>query len=163
MGFHFGDAVEYGTLEIELHHHTQSLCEAGVHANGEIQSGDGRREAPVRPRRQARGLGVVVMEEAAIALFSALPEHFVLFGGATLVLFHESPRLSKDLDVLVRVDSLPTAAELEEALQLRLQEVAGLPSMVLAGIPGKASTQTGFGALTYTTSPATGLLRWVGW
>jgi hypothetical protein len=34
----------------------------------------------------------------------------------------------------------------------------GLPSMVLAGIPGKSSTQTGFGALTYTTSPPTGLL-----
>ncbi len=34
----------------------------------------------------------------------------------------------------------------------------GLPSMVLAGIPGKHSTQTGFGALTYTTSPPTGLL-----
>jgi Carboxypeptidase regulatory-like domain len=34
----------------------------------------------------------------------------------------------------------------------------GLPSMVLAGIPGKPSTQTGFGALTYTTSPPTGLL-----
>src|ERR1700719_912938 len=34
----------------------------------------------------------------------------------------------------------------------------GLPSMVLAGIPGKPSTQTGFGALTYTTSPPTELL-----
>ncbi len=34
----------------------------------------------------------------------------------------------------------------------------GVPSMVLAGIPGKPSTQTGFGALTYTTSPPTGLL-----
>ena len=34
----------------------------------------------------------------------------------------------------------------------------GLPSMVLAGIPGKPSTQTGFGAFTYTTSPPTGLL-----
>jgi Carboxypeptidase regulatory-like domain len=34
----------------------------------------------------------------------------------------------------------------------------GLPRMVLAGIPGKPSTQTGFGALTYTTSPPTGLL-----
>ncbi len=33
-----------------------------------------------------------------------------------------------------------------------------LPSMVLAGIPGKPSTQTGFGALSYTTSPPTGLL-----
>jgi hypothetical protein len=34
----------------------------------------------------------------------------------------------------------------------------GLPSMVLAGIPGDPSTQTGFGALTYTTAPPTGLL-----
>ncbi len=34
----------------------------------------------------------------------------------------------------------------------------GLPSMVLAGVPGNSSTQTGFGALTYTTSPPTGLL-----
>src|SRR5271165_5344246 len=34
----------------------------------------------------------------------------------------------------------------------------GLPSIALAGIPGKASTQTGFGAVTYATSPPTGLL-----
>jgi hypothetical protein len=34
----------------------------------------------------------------------------------------------------------------------------GLPSLVLAGVPGNRSTQTGFGALTYTTSPPTGLL-----
>jgi len=34
----------------------------------------------------------------------------------------------------------------------------GLPSMTLAGVPGKPSTQTGFGALSYTTSPPTGLL-----
>jgi hypothetical protein len=34
----------------------------------------------------------------------------------------------------------------------------GLPSLVLAGVPGNPSTQTGFGALTYTTSPPTGLL-----
>jgi hypothetical protein len=33
-----------------------------------------------------------------------------------------------------------------------------LPSMVLAGIPGKPATQTGFGALTSATSPPTGLL-----
>ncbi len=34
----------------------------------------------------------------------------------------------------------------------------GLPSVVQAGIPGELSTQSGFGALTYTTSPPTGLL-----
>jgi hypothetical protein len=33
-----------------------------------------------------------------------------------------------------------------------------LPSMIFAGIPGKPSTQTGFGAITYATSPPTGLL-----
>jgi Carboxypeptidase regulatory-like domain len=33
-----------------------------------------------------------------------------------------------------------------------------LPSMALAGIPGKPSTQAGFGAITYATSPPTGLL-----
>jgi Carboxypeptidase regulatory-like domain len=33
-----------------------------------------------------------------------------------------------------------------------------LPSVVIAGIPGVPSTQTGFGALTSTTSPPTGLL-----
>jgi Carboxypeptidase regulatory-like domain len=34
----------------------------------------------------------------------------------------------------------------------------GLPSMVEAGAPRDPSTQTGFGALTYTTSPPTGML-----
>jgi hypothetical protein len=34
----------------------------------------------------------------------------------------------------------------------------GLPVLASAGVPGKLSTQTGFGALTYTTSPPTGLL-----
>jgi hypothetical protein len=34
----------------------------------------------------------------------------------------------------------------------------GLPSDVIAGIPGNKGTQTGFGALTYTTAPPTGLL-----
>ena len=34
----------------------------------------------------------------------------------------------------------------------------GLPVLGYAGIPGKPSTQTGFGGLNYTTSPPTGLL-----
>jgi len=34
----------------------------------------------------------------------------------------------------------------------------GLPVLADAGIPGKPSTQTGFGALSYTTAPPTGLL-----
>ncbi len=34
----------------------------------------------------------------------------------------------------------------------------GLPGLVYAGIPGHPATQTGFGALSYPTSPPTGLL-----
>lgn len=69
---------------------------------------------------------LVLMEESAVALFSALPERFILFGGATLVLFHTSPRLSRDLDLLARTDKLPTAEELRNALEERVQEVAGI-------------------------------------
>ena len=34
----------------------------------------------------------------------------------------------------------------------------GLPVLVAAGIPGDRSTQTGFGTLSYSTAPPTGLL-----
>ena len=56
---------------------------------------------------------------------------------------------------------------LSERLKLRVDGQAfnlfnhpnfGLPVLGYAGVPGKVSTQTGFGALTYTTSPPTGLL-----
>jgi hypothetical protein len=56
---------------------------------------------------------------------------------------------------------------LSERVKLRLEAQVfnvfnhpnfGLPSNVLAGIPGKPFTQTGFGALAYSTSPPTGLL-----
>jgi hypothetical protein len=56
---------------------------------------------------------------------------------------------------------------LREHVRLRLEAQAfnlfnhpnfALPSLVYAGIPGKPSTQTGFGALTYSAAPPTGLL-----
>ncbi len=56
---------------------------------------------------------------------------------------------------------------LSERVKLRLEAQAfnifnhpnfALPSMVYAGIPGNRSTETRFGALTYTTAPPTGLL-----
>jgi hypothetical protein len=56
---------------------------------------------------------------------------------------------------------------LREHLKLRLEAQAfnvfnhpnfALPTVVYAGIPGRLSTQTGFGGLTYSTSPPTGLL-----
>src|SRR6185437_6800090 len=40
VGFDLWDAVERGSLEIELHHHTQGLRESGVHPDGKIESTD---------------------------------------------------------------------------------------------------------------------------
>ena len=66
------------------------------------------------------------------------------------------------------ISTSPSGSPLTERVKLRFDAQFfnvfnhpnfGLPSMVLAGIPGKPSTQTGFGALTYTTSPPTGLAR----
>ena len=41
-------------------------------------------------------------------------------------MFHASPRLSRDLDLLARTDALPTAEELRNALEEKVQEVAGI-------------------------------------
>jgi hypothetical protein len=41
-----------------------------------------------------------MMRAAAGVLFRDFPDSFLLFGGATLVLFHQSPRHSADLDLL---------------------------------------------------------------
>ena len=43
---------------------------------------------------------IAFMRLAAGVLFRAFPESFLLFGGATLLLFHDSPRHSGDLDLL---------------------------------------------------------------
>jgi Nucleotidyl transferase AbiEii toxin, Type IV TA system len=50
---------------------------------------------------------LVLIEESAAALFNSFPDHFILFGGVTLVLFHDSPRLSRDLDLLASPGQLP--------------------------------------------------------
>lgn len=74
------------------------------------------------PRAEAELL--VLIEETAAALFSAFPKRFVLFGGATLVLFYNSPRLSRDLDLLANPEDLPKAEQVEEVVQRSTQPVA---------------------------------------
>ena len=49
----------------------------------------------------------VLMEAAAFAIFRNFPDAFVLFGGATLILYHDSVRHSADLDLLSRGSQLP--------------------------------------------------------
>ncbi len=79
---------------------------------------------------QGRGFGkeqaqtIVLMRAAAIALFRDFPEHFVLFGGATLVLFHNSVRHSADLDLLATKMERPPTEAILDSLKQGLQDVS---------------------------------------
>jgi hypothetical protein len=66
---------------------------------------------------------LVLIEETAVALFTSFPDHFILFGGATLVLFYESPRLSRDLDLLPS-GPLPKAEDVQAIVRSRIQPLA---------------------------------------
>jgi len=67
---------------------------------------------------------LVLIEEAASGLFSAFPDRFILFGGATLVLFYDSPRLSRDLDLLAKTDELPPAVDVQKVVESSIQPLA---------------------------------------
>jgi len=67
---------------------------------------------------------LVLIEEAASGLFSAFPDRFILFGGAALVLFYDSPRLSRDLDLLAKADGLPAAVEVQRVVESSIQPLA---------------------------------------
>jgi Nucleotidyl transferase AbiEii toxin, Type IV TA system len=67
---------------------------------------------------------LVLIEEAASGLFSAFPDRFILFGGATLVLFYDSPRLSRDLDLLAKTDEFPGVAEVQKVVESSIQPMA---------------------------------------
>ena len=67
---------------------------------------------------------IALMRLAAGVLFQAFPDLFVLFGGATLLLFQHSTRSSDDLDLLMRTHNVPPRAEIEEALRIGLAPAA---------------------------------------
>jgi hypothetical protein len=67
---------------------------------------------------------IVLMRVASGVLFRDFPESFLLYGGATLLLFHDSVRHSADLDLLGRADELPTAQDLRDSLASGLASVA---------------------------------------
>jgi hypothetical protein len=52
---------------------------------------------------------LVLIEETLHSLFTSFPDTFVLFGGATLVLFYGSQRHSGDIDLLPNCDDTPNA------------------------------------------------------
>src|SRR5581483_8866978 len=66
----------------------------------------------------------VLLEVALQSLSAAFPDTFVCFGGATLVLFFGSSRVSADLDLLVSGDRIPSAQEVIAAASAPLSEAA---------------------------------------
>jgi len=67
---------------------------------------------------------LVLIEESAAAIFTSFQDHFILVGGATLVLFYESPRLSRDLDLLASPGPLPETEEVQAVVRSRIQPLA---------------------------------------
>ncbi len=74
--------------------------------------------------QQAEAEILVLLEESAAALFRSFPDHFILFGGAALVLFYDSPRLSRDLDLLASSSERPKPAEIQAAVRSGIQPIA---------------------------------------
>jgi len=67
---------------------------------------------------------LVLIEETASGLFTTFPDRFIIFGGATLVLFYDSPRLSRDLDLLARAEELPPVEEVQKVIESSVQPFA---------------------------------------
>jgi|SRR5208283_4201997 len=67
---------------------------------------------------------LILVEEAGIAICSVFPDQFVLIGGAALLLFYQSPRFSRDLDLLASATVLPPFEELASAVRKHIQPIA---------------------------------------
>lgn len=67
---------------------------------------------------------ITLMRIAAGVLFLDFPDSFLLVGGATLLLFHDSVRHSSDLDLLSSADEQPTAAAIQDSLSNGLASAA---------------------------------------
>jgi hypothetical protein len=65
-----------------------------------------------------------LMENAAFTIFRDFPDAFVLFGGATLVLYHDSVRHSADLDLLTMASELPSRIQIISSLERDVKPIA---------------------------------------
>ena len=72
----------------------------------------------------------VLIESAAFSIFKDFPDAFVLFGGATLVLYHDSVRHSADLDLLSRGIETPSR---QEIVASRERELTPLSAIIETG------------------------------
>ena len=66
----------------------------------------------------------VLLELALQSVSGAFPDTFVCFGGATLVLFFGSSRVSADLDLLVNGEHVPVAQDVIAAVSAPLQDAS---------------------------------------
>jgi hypothetical protein len=66
---------------------------------------------------------LVLIEESGVAIFTAFPGQFVLFGGAALLLFYDSPRFSRDLDLLASATALPPFEEIVSVVRNAIQPI----------------------------------------
>jgi Nucleotidyl transferase AbiEii toxin, Type IV TA system len=69
---------------------------------------------------------VILIREAAIILFQAFPDLFLMQGGANLILFHGSLRTSRDLDLLLQGAPLPRADDVTRVLSEELLPLGSL-------------------------------------
>jgi hypothetical protein len=74
------------------------------------------------PADQAESLAL--MSAATGVLFQDFPESFLLFGGSSLVFFHQSARHSGDIDLLSRTEEPPTQNAIRESLERGLTATA---------------------------------------
>ncbi|HEY0701317.1 MAG TPA: nucleotidyl transferase AbiEii/AbiGii toxin family protein [Candidatus Acidoferrales bacterium] len=73
-----------------------------------------------------RAEALVLLREAAVVLFSAFPDSFVIFGGANLILFHGSMRHSADLDLLSTGAEMPDSRQMAAVLEAGLKPLCQL-------------------------------------
>lgn len=74
------------------------------------------------PPEQAELLAL--MSVATGVLFQDFPDSFLLFGGSSLVFFHQSVRHSADIDLLARTEQPPTQEDIRESLERGLSPTA---------------------------------------
>jgi|SRR5579863_4423448 len=67
---------------------------------------------------------IMMTRVAAGVLFQDFPDSFLLFGGATLLLFHDSVRHAADFGLQPRADKLPTSEGLRASLATGLASAA---------------------------------------
>lgn len=100
----------------------------------------------------------VLMEAAAFAIFKDFPDAFVLFGGATLVLYHDSVRHSADLDLLSRGAQTPSRQEIVASLERDLAPLSAIMEMGKLQF-GSDSSESLEGRIFITTDSGRRLFR----